>query len=140
MNFRSANSKCYGTVDVESHSGKVIIKGRCDVPGNTLRYIAATSADHRGSYMGSCLPFANPEMAYEGTLNRGEISLPSSGDFLIVLQSTPNSYYVHGGTKLIAPHVHITVGNDYFDIPLGASIENRSLTNLPGHYIRTERK
>lgn len=137
MNFKSANSKCFGTV--ETHGNKVSVKGRCLVPGDTLRYMASAMADSRSSYMGSGLPFATPEMAYEGTANRGELTLSNSGYFTFEL-NMPNSYYVQGGTKLIAPHVHITVGNDYFNIPLGDGIGNRSLTNLPGRYIRTERK
>ncbi len=128
FSFKSANNQCHGTVH-KDHSHVTII-GKCLSQGDVLRYIASAPADVHQSHFGSYLPFATPEMAYEETPNKGEITLNKSKDFTIKIL-IPNSYYVKNGTHLIAPHIHITVGKEYFNIPLGRSVKDKSLTNLP---------
>lgn len=130
FSFKSANNQCYGTVNKDTLRNVIVITGKCLVLGtNTIRYIAAAPADVHESHFGSYLPFANPEMAYEETVNKGEIILDKSKNFTIKI-SIPNSYYVRNGTHLISPHIHLTIGKEYFNIPLGEPVENKSLTSL----------
>jgi len=137
ISFKSLDGKCSGTIVKDNH-GLLTISASTSVYGNELKYIAAAPADLRTSYMGSGLPFANPEMAYEGTENRGVASVVN-GRFQITVK-TPNAYYVNNGTKLILPHVHVDIGNEYFDIPLGDAIPSRSLSSLPGKPNRSTRR
>jgi len=132
--FRSQNNKCSGTV--KEQDGIIYVNGRCLTNDTKLKYLAASPPDLRKSYMGAGLPFANPEMAYEETPNKGEVSLNTTGHFEIVLVQ-PNSYYVNNGKDLISPHVHVTVGSDYFDIPLGQGVINRSLSSFSDRINRS---
>jgi hypothetical protein len=137
ISFKSLNGKCSGTIS-KANNGVITINGSCGSSGNVLKYIAASPVDLRASYMGSGLPFANPDMAYEGTVNRG-LAPVVNGKFQITVQS-PNSYYVKCGTMLILPHVHVAIGDEYFDIPLGDAIPSRSLSSLPGKPNRSTRR
>ena len=135
FSFKSANNLFYGNVKVDKANNLLYVTGRCYVSGaDRIRYIAAAPSDKRQSYMGTDLPFATPEMAYEETSNTGEILLKGS-EFKFVIRQ-PNSYYVKNGTRLIEPHIHISAGNEYFDVPLLKSVPYRSLTSIPGEYNR----
>jgi hypothetical protein len=136
QSFLSANGSCSGKV---THAnGLIHVDGRCSVPGTELSFIAAAPADARSSSMGSGLPFGNPHIAYEGTVNRGTVPVVN-GRFQLSLVP-PNSYYVKNGSLLISPHVHITIGNEYFNIPFGNHTPNRSLSSLPGMPNRSTRR
>jgi hypothetical protein len=135
--FQSSNGKCSGSVTFKEND-MVIVEGTSSVNAPSLSFIAAAPADRRASHMGSGLPFASPEMAYEGTPNKGVVPVVK-GKFHITLFK-PNSYYVKAGAMLVQPHVHITIGNEYFSIPLGYNIPNRSLTGLPDMPNRTSRR
>ncbi len=135
--FTSNDDKC--SVSVTYTNDMIHVVGKCPYSrANSLAYKAAAPADHRSSLMGSGLPFANPDMAYQGTPNQGIIPIVS-GKFQFSLRQ-PNSYYVKDGTLLISPHVHIFIDDMPYHIPLGASIANRSLTGLPGQPNRTTRR
>jgi hypothetical protein len=135
--FQSFDGKCSGTVTFKEND-MVMVEGHCSINAPSLSFIAAAPADQRASHMGSGLPFASPDMAYEGTPNKGVVAVVN-GRFHITLVK-PNSYYVKAGAMLIQPHVHITIGNEYFSIPLGYNIPNRSLSGLPGMPNRTSRR
>lgn len=135
FSFKSANNLFYGNVQVDNKTNLLYITGQCYVSNaDRIGYIAASPSDKRQSYMGTDLPFANPEIAYDETVNKGEAMLKSS-QFKFSLKK-PNSYYVKNGTMLIEPHVHISAGSEYFDVPLGKSAAYRSLTSIPGQYNR----
>ena len=109
-----------------------IVKGRA--PSNSLiKYSASAPADLRMSYAGSGLPFATPEQAYSNSPNIGETKVEADGSFEFLLYA-PNSYYVHGGTTLLLPHVHLAIktGSSVktYRLKLGPGIPNRSLKNL----------
>jgi len=84
------------------------------------------------SYMGAGLPFPNEEVAYEGSPNVGEVPIVNGAFSFSIIN--PNSYYVSSGTKLVEPHVHFTIGSEYFDVPLpmAQQVANRSLTSMAG--------
>ena len=110
----------------------VQVKGECSIKG-ILRYMAAAPPDLRMSRAGSALPFADEEMAYANTPNKGEVAC--SGQFEFTL-AKPNSYYSHNGSQFHSPHVHFTCGDQYYDLALGEAIANRSLSGLEGRHSR----
>ena len=76
------------------------------VDDGEIHYIAAAPADHRYSFHGSGLPFANPTQAFMHTQNKGTVNVGVDGAFIIKLRH-PNSYYVDLGNKLIPPTLTI---------------------------------
>jgi hypothetical protein len=60
-----------------------------------------------------------------------------AGKFQFELVS-PNCYYKDNGSTLLSPHVHFTIDNEYFDVPLPSAQKyaNRSLTSIPGRANR----
>mgnify|MGYP001177076969 FL=1 len=96
----------------------------------SVSYKAANSADYRQSYTGSGLPFPDAIVAMDNTDNKGTIK-PSSKEFVIKLKY-PNSYYSHLGTRLILPHVHLSVKQNNkiqsTNIQLGENAPFRTLT------------
>ena len=137
ISFKSSNGKCSGTI-VKDNNGLITVSGSLSVSGDSLKYIASAPADLRSSYMGSGLPFGNPQIAYEETENRGVVPVVN-GKFQLQVNS-PNAYYVDCGSKLISPHVHVAIGDEYFIIPLGDTIPSRSLSSLPGKPNRSTRR
>lgn len=79
------------------------------VKGNTIYYFASNPPDYRATYTGSGLPFANQNMAYENSPNKGKTQLIDNS-FEIKLMY-PNSYYVGLGTVLVPPTVFV----EYFN-------------------------
>ena len=132
--------KCRGNV-YSNGKGNFLVSGKVDTSSHNaiVEYIAASPADHRGSYAGSGLPFPNPEMAYEGTPNRGAVKT-TNGYFKFRI-SYPNAFYVEQGTKLLRPHVLIKAceGNneEVTVLPLGENISDRTLTTSPGNFVRS---
>lgn len=107
--------------------------------GNTtVNFWAASPPDRMTTFAGSGLPFANPEMAFENTPNKGAVKA-ANGAFEIRLQF-PNSFYVNMGKTLLPPHVLLKFCEPQSEIKaiiIGESIPHRSLTSLPGEYTRS---
>ena len=80
---------------------KCIIKANINdnVKNGKIRYFAASPMDKITGFSGAGLPFPNPEIAFESTLNQGEIEVERENAFEISLLK-PNSYYVHMGRSL----------------------------------------
>lgn len=134
VTFQSGNGLCAGTIVNDGWNLKV--SGTCKAPGNVLKYMAPSPPDLRMSRAGSALPWANEDMAYDNTPNKGEVQI-HNGQFSFTL-ANPNCYYTDNGSKLLQPHVHFTVGDKIFDVELGTTCTpNRSLTGLPGRAVRT---
>jgi hypothetical protein len=137
MSFTSNDGKC--SVSVTYTNDMIHVVGKCPYSRDSaIAYKAAAPTDRRASLMGSGLPFANPDMAYQGTPNQGIVPI-IDGKFQFSLRK-PNSYYVKDGTLLIHPHVHVFIDNMPYHIPLGSAIDNRSLTGLLGQPNRTTRR
>jgi len=72
-------------------------------------YKAPQPPDLRQSYTGSAIPFPDAEIAFDNTINQGTIITKKS--VFYIRMKYPNAYYSHLGTKLIPPHVILTVQN-----------------------------
>jgi hypothetical protein len=134
--FNSPNGNCQGKI-VTDDNWNITVHGICKVMGATsVKYAAAAPADLRMSYMGSGLPYANEEIAYEGSPNMGEAQV-KEGAFTFNLVS-PNSYYKDNGATMVEPHVHFTIDTEYFEVPLPSArrFPNRSLTTIDGRANR----
>lgn len=79
-------------------------------PNSKIHFLAANPIDRRDSYVGSGLPFPNPEIAYENTPNRGVTHAVNGGYSFFV--HMPNSFYTDLGKTLLPPHVLIRVCGD----------------------------
>jgi hypothetical protein len=113
-------------------SGKFVVRGSLSNQNanGTIKFIACNPADYRQSYSGSGLPFPNPEIAYQNTLNKGSAPVVN-GRFEFRIDF-PNSLYVNQGTTLLPPHVLIRLcdGSDDVEIvQLGESIPHRTLSS-----------
>ena len=138
IRFNDPDGAISGNVTFDSETGKFVVEGRSKSSGSVIRYWAANPL-HRGySYSGSALPYPNPEIAYEGTPNSGEVLIDDDGGFKIMLDY-PSSYYVRQGTILLKPHVHLALPNSpkVFTVDLGEPFPYRSLTGLLGRPQRS---
>lgn len=69
-----------------------------------IKYCAASPPTRGCSYSGSALPYANIDMAFEGTPNLGVLEV-FNGSFDLSVEM-PNSYYEHMGKRLVPPTVY----------------------------------
>jgi len=76
-----------------------------------VSYLAPQSPDYRQSYTGSAMPFSDAEIAFQNSNNKGSF-VPTKNYFSINM-NYPNSYYSHLGTRLIPPHVILTIEFGY---------------------------
>ncbi len=98
----------------------------------TISYIAACPPDYRSSYTGSALPFANEQMAFDETPNKGQVNIQPGNSFSIKIVY-PNSYYAALGTVIIPPTLYITYkdisnAETTVGIPVSKGIPYRLLT------------
>lgn len=86
----------------------VVVKGVIEDanPNTPIRYLAAAPADHRATFTGSGLPFANQLQAFENTPNIGIVELDSQKHFEIKLMM-PNSYMVGLGSVQVPPTLYL---------------------------------
>jgi hypothetical protein len=103
-----------------------------------VKYWAAQSPTYNGSFSGSGLPFANEEMAFQGTKNYGVVPV-EKGKFSLSVHY-PNSYYKEG--VLISPQIKIKVCNHeniavspIQQIHVGGSIPFRRLSYEPNRCV-----
>lgn len=101
----------------------------------TVIFWAANPPTYNGSFSGSGLPFPNPEIAYQNSINKG--SVKTIGGYYEFKIRFPNAYYVGLGSKYVEPCVHIKICSAYGEdklktIKLGNSIPFRSLSHSNG--------
>lgn len=126
------NAYIVASVTPDMGESDLLVSGSINefVDNGRIHYLAAAPADHRYSFHGSGLPFANPTQAFQHTPNKGVIELQQN-HFEIKLRY-PNSYYVALGTVLVPPTLTI----EYFtsgerrviNIEIANSIPFRLLT------------
>jgi hypothetical protein len=96
-----------------------------------LRYIAANPTEHRYSYSGSALPYANYAQAFDNTPNKGE-HLIMDGFFTVHIKM-PNSFYCSLGKVRVPPTLYIDFlshgKRKEYAIALGHGIRNRLLSH-----------
>lgn len=110
MNFSQPEDRCSGRVTIDN--GAVLIEGRFEVDvavdEGTMHFLAAAPADHRESFTGSGLPFANEDQAFADTPNRGRVDFKSNlleyGAFKLAC-FLPNSYYADFSGAVVGPEV-----------------------------------
>lgn len=101
----------------EGCNGKILYKGRNDIKiigriedhlsDKRVFYIAAAPADHRATYTGSGLPFANQLQAFEGTPNVGVAEVNEHDNSFEIELMTPNSYIVGLGSVVVPPTLYL---------------------------------
>ena len=120
---------CDGAVEQKT-DGNITVRGKTNEPGKLVMYWAANPAHKNYSFSGSGLPYANPEMAFDRSINVGAVKA-NNGSFRFSLQY-PSAYYAGLGSLYIQPQVHIKVcepGNKKYDtVVLGEGVPFRSLT------------
>jgi hypothetical protein len=99
-----------GSVKVDGHN--VLCRGtiRGHVANRKVSFAAAACADHRASFTGSGLPFANALHAFENTPNKGTVDVDHNGSFSFHCKM-PNAYYIGLGSTYIPPTLYITWNN-----------------------------
>lgn len=109
--------------------GEFVVRGVIEAGSGSLVYYAANPATYNSSFSGSGLPFASPEIAFEGTPNHGTVKVGSDGSFEFRV-FYPNSYYAALGTVYIGPQVFVKGCNSdkVHSIYLGDGIPFRMLT------------
>jgi hypothetical protein len=75
------------------------------VDDGRITYLAPAPADHRASFSGSGLPFANPSQAFDDTPNKGTAQL--DGNAVTLHLYTPNAYHNDFSRKVVDPHVNV---------------------------------
>jgi len=107
-----SNPYCSGEVKRVGASD-LKVSGRINetVKNNKIYYVAASPADHRASYTGSGLPFANQLQAFDNTPNQGVVSLGTTTAFEINIM-VPNSYQVGLGSVIVPPTLYIEYINE----------------------------
>lgn len=122
----------FGPLDEQaSHDLIVVGKVKEQVKDDIIHYFAASPPDHRSTYTGSGLPFANQSQAFDNSPNIGAVKLMDN-TFEIKLMY-PNSYYVGLGTVYIPPTIFIKYINiegteRTFAIKVSHGIPYRTLT------------
>jgi len=104
-------------------------------PDSTVIFWAANPPTYNGSFSGSGLPFPNPEIAYQNSINKGTVQ--TIGGYYEFKIKFPNAYYVGLGSKYVEPCVHIKIIQEHGEdklktIKLGNSIPFRSLRHSNG--------
>lgn len=130
------NPYIYGIIKYDPKTDTFIIQGQSPL-NQKIKYWAANPIWSNYSYSGSGLPFPNHEIAYQNTINQGQVLL-NKGQFTIKLLH-PSEYYVDQGKKLLKPHVHLQLVNQNKIITLVMAdyLPYRSLTSLPNRPNRT---
>lgn len=133
INLYSKKITCEGSV-LYSGEGEYTVKGKISGIGDkTILFWAPNPPTYNSSYSGSGLPYANPDMAYENTPNKGMVK--TTNDMFEFKIRYPNSYYIGLGTLAVQPCCHIKICGDPTDkihtIKLGNEIPFRMLTYPP---------
>ena len=89
--------------------GEYTVKGKVNSKtiNPTVLFWAAAPPLKTASYAGSGIPYANPNMAFQNTPNKGAV-VAKNKEFSFKIQF-PNSYYTRLGTVYNKPHVTIKV-------------------------------
>ena len=122
---------CDGVV-LDSGEGEYVVKGNIkEIGSSKILFWAPNPPTYVTSFSGSGLPYANPDMAYENSPNKGMVNAVN-GSFEFRVRY-PNSYYIGLGTVYVEPCCHIKVCGDdkIHTIKLGNGIPFRMLTYPP---------
>jgi hypothetical protein len=125
---------CKGEINiVTDHDIEVTGQIEEKVKDNIVHFIAAAPPDHRASFTGSGLPFANQLQAFYNTPNQGVVTLNEQNMFKINL-IIPNSYMIGLGSVTVPPTLYLQYFTDnsneerMINIKLSYGIPYRSMT------------
>lgn len=106
IEFKSDN--CHGKIQYSGRNDiKVIGRINDTVSDKRVFYIAASPADHRATFTGSGLPFANQIQAFDNTPNVGMVELKGIDNSFEIDLMTPNSYIVGLGSVTVPPTLYL---------------------------------
>ena len=115
---------------VDNGNGSYRVDGKLNESiSGTLQYIAAAPPTVGSSFSGSNLPFANEDIAFVNTPNKG-VTEVKNGRFTLNIRY-PNSYYEFLGKVFNPPQVilyHVESDKE-FVLPLGGSVPFRTLSH-----------
>jgi hypothetical protein len=101
-----------------------------------IKYWAANSPDYLSNFSGSGMPFANEDIAFENSVNKGVVLV--SGNGFRILINYPNSYYKNMGTVYVPPEIKLVLvdGNNnrlspLYEVKLGEGIPFRTQDFTP---------
>ena len=130
----------YKTCDIKiehnsrgSYNLTVTMKGKLAFLGfnAVIKYWAANPPTYLNSYSGSGLPYNNEFIAFENTINKGQVR--ASGNVFNIHLHYPNSYYANLGKTFVRPEVLFKIcdQNDVdmtptYKVPLGHGIPFRT--------------
>ena len=118
-------------------SGNFMVQGTVN-PGHagaTLKFWAANPMTPTGSAAGAGMPFPNPDIAYDNSVNQGAVLVGPAGQFQFMIRY-PNAFYIQGGAIKVEPCVHYRIcgpgsDNQIHTIQLGNGVPYRSQTYPP---------
>jgi hypothetical protein len=135
LQYEFANELCTGTIETGEYTHQDVTLSLMfnDIADDgKVYYIAAAPADHRHSFSGSGLPFPSEEAAFQGTPNKGMITVREKVVHSLKL-FLPNAYYSDFNGTLVNPYVlfQFTSGGQLrkVKVDLGQAIPYRSLTH-----------
>lgn len=99
-----------GNVEIFYDRVKVSGKVNDNVKDYTVYYIAACPPDRRTSLSGSGLYYANEEIAFSKTPNKGSIELKEDNKFYIEIL-IPSGYYTDLGNTFVDPTLFLKYNN-----------------------------
>jgi hypothetical protein len=88
-------------------NGKIIVNGNVGYPAS-ISWKAAAPLTRGISFSGSGFPHPNQEQAYDVRSKSGKIE-SKMGEFRIVLDEVPGSYYSGLGSIFVPPHVELEI-------------------------------
>jgi hypothetical protein len=88
-------------------NGKIIVNGNVGYPAS-ISWKAAAPLTRGISFSGSGFPHPNHEQAYDVRSKSGKIE-SKMGEFRIVLDEVPGSYYSGLGSIFVPPHVELEI-------------------------------
>lgn len=138
MTYTFNNTHIQITVE-NVNNEKLIINGNILEPGRfkSMELLAANPIVKQMRYATSALPFANPTIAFDQTINSYKID--ASGVINNVTFIYPNSYYTVGGSNKISSSIFVVLYNNDGSQPLHIRLELpdllplHTLTNRPNH-------
>ena len=103
MNYSEA---CQDAI-IDSGDGEFNLEVEVDSDdGTVILYWAANPPNYNTSFSGSGIPFPNPDIAFQGTPNRGAVRV-ENGLFRVHLHF-PNSFYTEMGKDHIPPRLYFS--------------------------------
>jgi hypothetical protein len=104
------------SVSQDGSDGSLTVTLRVSPPpdGGRIQWVAAAPPERRASEAGSCLPFADERMAFEGmhAMRGTALSEGDPSSFTVRLRAVPNAFYAGLGTERVPPSVFVSFAHN----------------------------